>query len=397
MLPLFLAARNFIQRKRGAPAAAYIILLFSFAAISSLRPLTYVASQITADAPAISLMSLSALVLYVRFDRPTFLTAALSSLLLILSIGCKQNMVIAGLVLIIGTCWLFPRPFAWLYVGLLAAASVLVVAATALIYGGLTSIYYNDVIIPRAWPIDRHLIPGGASILLEACAPIALTLIGMVLMARIAGIDGHHSDRSRQFISIFFLLALVLAPVGLMTYCAWGGDANSFSHAVYFLLLGTVLASFELLSSHRYSRFTANLRAWFAWASLALLATGTTVPYRHSIADLFRRPPAAVQAHEYCSRNAGTVYFPANSIAAYLADHTFYHTYWGVMIRAETHQPLSRVEVLRYIPSRAQYVAVPRVYDPAYEPLLTFLAPHRITTSITGLADFEVFAIERSI
>jgi hypothetical protein len=375
---------------------AAILLLFSFAALASLRPLTYVASQITADAPAICLMALSVLVLYIRFDRPTFVTAASSSLLLILSIGCKQNMAIAGAVLGIAICWFFPRSFAALYAVLLAGASALVVAFTAFTYHGLKAIYYNDVIIPKEWPFQRSLIPGGASIFLDACALIALTMIGTVLIARRC----REAALCTVALVHFHLLPnrLCVGAIRPDHLCGMGGDANSFAHAVYFLLLGAVLTSFELISGcDRDSRFIETLRVWLAVAALAMLATSTRVQYRHSIPDLFRRTTSAVQAYNYCSHNAGKVYFPANSVAAYLAERTFYYTYWGVMILVEAHQPLSRAEVLRYIPPRAQYIAVPQVHDPAYEPLLTFVAPHRIAASIAGLSDFNVFEIERSI
>jgi hypothetical protein len=68
------------------------------------------------------------------------------------------------------------------------------------------------------------------------------------------------------------------------------------------------------------------------------------------------------------------------------------------MILVQAHQPLSRAEVLQYIPPRAQYVAVPQfIVDAAYEPLLALVAPHRIAASIAGLNDFNVFAIERTL
>jgi hypothetical protein len=399
MLPLLLAALEFVRRRGVASVDALTLLLFSFAALAALRPLAYVASQATADSPAICLMALSALVLYLRFDRPTFAVAATSSLLLVLSIGCKQNMMFAGAVLLVAVFWFFPGSFAWKYAVTLAGASLLVVAFIAFFYHGIKGVYYNDVIVPMAWPSARYAIAVGGTVLLDASVTITLTAIGTVLIARVADAGRLRFDGPCSFVLIFFLIAIALTPFSIMTFAAWGGDTNAFAPAVYFLLLGTVLTSFDLISDcNRNPRFTEAFRVWLVVAGLVLVATNPRPQYGYSTQILIHQVPPAVQAYNYCTLNPGKVYFPANSIAEYLADRTFYHTYWGVMILVQAHQPLSRAEVLQYIPPRAQYVAVPQfIVDAAYEPLLALVAPHRIAASIAGLNDFNVFAIERTL
>ena len=49
-----------------------------------------------------------------------------------------------------------------------------------------------------------------------------------------------------RFFFAFFAVAAVMAPVSIRTYAVVGGDVNSFSHSIYFLLLGTILAAADL-------------------------------------------------------------------------------------------------------------------------------------------------------
>ncbi len=386
----FVSARN-----RRLPWMDWLpLLVLCFTAVVCLRPLNYVACHVTADSPAICLMALSALILYFNRNRPRWTIAAWSSVALVFSVGCKQNMLMAALVIAAFVFFCFSRRFGMLYLFFSAAFSFLALAIVAFVYGSLSAVYFNDVFVPRHWPFVRSQLFSGAYHLYEnsIVLVVVLTGVGLILFLSEKSVPW---DRGSKPVLVFFAVSAALFPASLSTYAARGGDVNSFAHAIYFFLLGTVVLMFELMFLTKTKpQTTGSLRVWTVVAALALFGSGLPTRYNAEWASKVRHKPAAVQAYEFCKRNPGKVYFPSNSIGVYLAERKFYDTDWGVMILQIAGQQLSREEILKYIPEKAQYVALPREFESAGA-VMPFVAPHRQIVNVPGLEEFSVFRIER--
>jgi hypothetical protein len=194
---------------------------------------------------------------------------------------------------------------------------------------------------------------------------------------------------------MLFAIVLILVPSSISTYAAAGGDANSFAHAIYFLLLAILASVTEVTALlPRNSAARVLLQLWPLVVAWALLGSGVPLRYDSDWRKKVIQPPAAVEAFNYCKRNPGQVYFPANSMAVYFAERKFYETDWGVMIVSIVGRPPSRAEVLQHLPRAARYIALPRDFETAGA-VMPFVAPHRQLTSPPQLDRFYVYALER--
>jgi hypothetical protein len=128
--------------------------------------------------------------------------------------------------------------------------------------------------------------------------------------------------------------------------------------------------------------------------ALLLLASGMPMRFTWQEIALMQRTPPAVEAYKYDKQHPGEVYFPSNSVATYLAEGKFYETDWGILNLAVAGQSLRREDVFRYLPTQAEYLAVPKGFLPLYflTPLIT---PHLIAAQVPGLENFSVYRLER--
>jgi hypothetical protein len=375
------------------------LVLLALTAVGSLHTLNYVASHVTADSPAIGLMALAALLLYFHREQPRWTIAAWSSLATVLSIGCKQNMIIGGFVIALGVWFCFPRRFWWTFIAWIAAFSLAAVGAVIAIYHDLGAIYFNNVVIPSRYPvIVANLFPGTYR-LFESTAVLLLTFTGMSLIWFLTK-GSQKWPRVSPFILTFFGISAALALPSIRIYAASGGDVNDFAHATYFLLMGVFVAGGEVIVLNRSQpQAVSAMRILTVVAALTLLGAGLPTRYTAEWKEKMRQTPAAVQAYEYCKRNPGHVYFPYNTIGVYFAERKFYHTEWGVMIPVVAGERFTREEIFKYIPENAQYLALPRGYIPDHRGMLGALLVARdaAPVNIAGLEAFDVYPIERKV
>lgn len=396
LLPVYLALRHLVRTRGLEQRDGRFLLLFAFVGMMFLRPLNYVASIASADSPAICLMALSLLILYWDLDRPRWATAALSSLALVASVGCKQNMLIAAVVVLIIAFYFFGRNFAGRYLAFSALWIFLLMGAAVAIYGDLHVIYFNNVVIPSHIPVEKKNLFFGSYQVCEYGAALGVFLIGMVALRFLSPPEvAEFKTGPRQFPLAFFAVAAAMIPVSIRTYAVVGGDVNSFSHAVYFLLLGTILVCADLIvSTGSEGKMAIVLELWMITSGLLLLASGMPTQFNWQRIAIMGRPLPAVEAYKFDQQHPGEVYFPSNSVATYLAEGKFYETDWGVLNLAVAGQQLRREDIFRNLPSGAKYLAVPKGFLPLYF-LTPLIAPHLVPANLPGLENFSVYILER--
>ncbi len=393
LLPLALALGFQVKGNRLSRSDAWLLFVFGFVALVFLRPFNYVVSMVDSDAPAICFMTLSLLILYWKLEAPSRAMPAWSSLLLVLSIGCKQNMLVAGIVVLLTTVYFFGRAVAVRYVAWTILWGVCALGTVAAIYGNLRVVYFNNVTVPTHIHVEKGSLVFGTYDTYQYGAALVLFLVGVCLIWFLSAAEAR--PRSGRFLLAFFAVAAVMVPVSIRTYAIVGGDANAFSHALYFLLVGSILTAAELIAAlGRQPRPVAALRCWTIAAAFLLLASGAPMRFDRARIQLMRETPAALAAYRYDLQHPGEVYFPSNSVATYLAEGRLYETDWGVLNLTVAGQALNRQDVLRYLPPDAKYLAVPRgIVQPEY--LYPFFSPHRIPAKVPGLENFWVYLLER--
>jgi hypothetical protein len=397
VLPLVVAIRSMVQRQGLGGIDSRLVMLLAFTAIVLLRPLNYVATLVTADAPAICLMALCLLILRSTLQSPRWVVAAGCSLMMTLSVACKQNMLIAGLIVTASVFFFFGRRFALQFFGFTFLWIVGSMAIATGIYGNLQVIYLNNVVVPSHIPVVPGRMAHGATLLYEYASSLLLFMVGTGMMWFLTTYRGreHFKPQSRRFVIVFFVISVAFVPSSLRTFAVVGGDVNSFSHLLYFLIMGITLALAELMVSFgSQARFASALRIWILTFGFFGMGLSQVRHFDALHRAILLEPLPAMQAYEYDKQNPGLVYFPSNSIGTYLAEHRFYGSDWGVLNLSLAGQPLQRRDLLRYIPAEAKYVALPNSYG-LMDYLLPFYAPHRISVQIPGLKNFSVFALER--
>lgn len=372
------------------------LLLFPLAAIASLRPLNYIASFVTADSPSTCLMALSVIFLYRDRNQSTWKTAAYSSLALVLSLGCKQNMAFAALVVVLAVFYFFGRRFGWSYLAFTSVFAALGIGLVIAVYRDVRAIFFNSVLAGLHMSIVKANLFPGTYRLFENMAVLALTLTGMGLILFLTKGSISWPSQSR-FILTFFVVTAVLSFSGIRFYAVVAGDVNDLSHAIYFFVLAIVVSAFELLLLTRDKpQAVTALRILIVAATLALFGSGLPLRYNAQWKTRVSHTPSGIEAYEYDKQNPGYVYFPYNTIGVYFAEHKFYMTEWGVVNLEIANERFTRDEIVKYIPRNARYIAMPRDYivdDPGA--IVPFVAPHHLEASIPGLKDFVVFSIER--
>ncbi len=399
-IPFALVARYFVKEYGFTLSQWGPLLLVPFTAIAALRPLSYIATFVAADAPSTCLMAISIWLLY-RGSRggaqPTAKTAIYSSLALALSLGCKQNMVFGAVTLIAVAFYFFGRKFGRLYLAYTAIFGLLALGLVVAVFHDIRAIYFNSVLIGLRYTIVKANLFPGAYRLFENASVLGLILIAMWLVLFLTKGSEPRLQDSRPIL-IFFLVAGVIGLSDIRFYAVRGGDVNDLSHGLYVFILGLVVAGFELLVLTRSNpKATLALRIIAVAGALALIGSGLPTRYDAAWKLKVRHTPSGVAAYEFDKANPGQVYFPFNPVSVYMAEHRFYTTEWGVVNLWLAYQSFTPREILKFIPEHARYVAMPRDYmEDDAGVVIPYVAPHLVQAVVPALEkNFVVYRIER--
>jgi len=393
-LPALLVYFDYRKQIQARSLAACMVGFFTL--IVCLSPIAHVGSLVSADAPAIGFASLCALKLFPLDTSSPRRTAWWSSLFLALSVACKQNMLFLALpiLVLLGLrpqgrrilSWYIPAAFVW---------TISLLLLFRVIYGDFGGIIFNNVIIPRRWPLDRHRILDGARFLYQAWLSPAFVAGGLLAIGYLSPFASSPQRVRECCLRPLFLAgcALTLLPISLMTFAAAGGTDNSFAHLMYFFSLSILVLSLELLSAYpSASKPESAVVYWQTIASvLILIATAQLKLSPFSVRQAFGQSPADT-AYSFLKTHGDEVYFPTYPVSTYLATGHFVHAEWGIMNRILGGRPPSAADVWKFAPPGARLLAYP---PGGRRVLIRYMAPHQIRTRADGLDGFEVYMIER--
>jgi hypothetical protein len=364
-------------------------LLAALAALAS-PPLCYSATQIHSDAPALGLAGL-AIWLAMRPGGTTgWGPALLASALGWLSVWSKQTMIVLPLCLPLWA-WAIAGAKAGLRCGVAAVATGGVIAAAFLLRFDRDAMLFNAVLWPGHLPW-KGSTPGNLADALVELLPQILPFAVVLGAGPIRRAWACHGSRS-WFLPVAVGVAMV--PLALLGRVKKGGDLNSFSPALYPLLLACAA---------RVVRYAANTewRRPLVAALVGLAALG--VPAFIRDAKTYARLRPARAEVDYLAAHPGAVYFPWHPLAHLVAEGRPTHHLHSVWERGVAGYPVPRDHAMGYIPGGCRFVAFPlKRLGPVVGFAWSFellehhdlLGPGARPVRLAGLPDYECYALRR--
>lgn len=387
-LPLAACCRPF--EKGAGRGWRFGVLVSSTLAMLLMPSLQYSTTFLHADAPALGLTGLSCL-LALRKNGRSF-AAALSCAL---AIWTKQTLVTLPIALVIWA-WIEGGPRRAVRTGSMLVATVAASCVVVALLFDRDSIYLNLVQIPGGVPWRGHAPWNLGSTGLELLFHAAPLLFAGLLVTQVQPKGVEEAARSRCH--LFALTATLLVPMAVLGRVKQAGDVNSFSPALYPLLLA-VASRASAVVLPELSRVRLVLAA-----TLAGLSTLGIVRLHDEIRLLAIERPRDAEV-SYLTEHPGSVYFPWNPAVHVALGGRPTHHLFSAWERGVAGYPVDESHLRSAIPPGCEYVAFPLK---RLGPVMGFgscvqmlrrdglLAEPETPIRLAGLPDYECFKLART-
>ena len=228
------------------------------------------------------------------------------------------------------------------------AAWLLALGVVFVAWFGFDGLWVNLVALPRQFPLTpdplRRTQELGLALALYVVLPAAGLLAGRRAVFRRA--------------SPWLLPALVwlfLLPMALLSFFGHGGSSNSLNGVLY---LFPVAACAAVAWVGRLAPRTAP-----AWIAAGIVAVLTRQLSASPLLPLRPMTEHLAVGEALARRFPGRVYFPWNPLVTFFAEHRFYHTEDGMMVREITGHGRARADALRDLPPAWSITAIPAWRD----------------------------------
>lgn len=383
----------FMHARRAAGVWTALLLAIAFFAFTlNTEGLAFSSMGFSPDAATIGFAGLACAILFFHDGRRPWLDPVWITTCTYCSIGSKQNMAVLLAVLPIFGWFLHGRAFVIRLMVCFAAGLVVSLAVIKAVYGDLYAVYFDNVVMPRHFPLRWGEGPFAVQYLYGELA-FLLFAIGCLAFLFYGGSSPKPSRMASARVLLFASMTVCVTPFSILGVIFWGGAQNALSPTLYFALLTLIALSYVLLIETP----VASGRSQPALAVLALFAAlHAPLLSRHyyplsKIRSDFGKS-SSVLAYNYDLGHPGEVYFPFNQVVVYFAEHEFYHADWGIGNLVLAKVPFSVEEVRRCIPPRARYVAYPP--DVRDNWLAPYLTSHFKKAQLSELPGFSVFEME---
>ena len=388
-MALYFAPLLWVHRR--AAGDSHLIGVYGFLACASLvlaSPGTnYSALNIHVDASAACAAVLAAGILATGRGTPSRRALAVSAMLAVLSVACKQTM--APLPVALAVFLLLsdgPRTFVR-YLCCELAAGVAIGGAILLLFRPPRDLWFNVI-----WLATHRPAVGGLPRMLEGLArerfclaAVVPALIALAVIAWLSGSGGRRAWLAGNRWLVFVLAALFQAPFALKAWVTAGGDYNHLGAVTLFIALAATLA------------LTVGKGPGVAGLVQRALLVGivaATLPFPwdlgHALATI-RDNPSEV-AFRYEKAHPGRAYFPFNPLAPLLASGHLTHFDVSLSERAEAGCPIAPAQFAAGLPPHFQLVAWPSTYDSPGAPSVVHLLQSMRPVHEPGLEGWQVFA-----
>ncbi len=362
-----------------------------------LEPLRYSCIRIHADAPGIFFGALAIIALCDE-KRPRMWALIASAVCAVLSVWAKQPFVglPVGLCIFLAVTEGAQRLVRYFLLLLLATAVISGVFAA--IYGA-HGLYFNLFWIPghQAWKNAAHLMALFQSsrwlltLGFTVFAGLTACLIYLAGLGELSFASRRTAGRRKIWCASLFA-GVCLIPFSLMGVSKQGGDVNSFSFCLFFLLLAFMLLLQEgiIVSEHSTGRM-----AKAATVGVMAIAMVFTVPFIAQIPGMIKALPNSNQevAYRYVLAHPGQVYFPWFPLVHLMAEGGDYNSAYGLWDHIAAGVGPTEQEFRAHIPAAARAVAFGRDGSQVNDiDLMTFLPEFNCAWRDSKLRGFVVLS-----
>lgn len=351
-----------VAASRGQSRMSILPFLATGFMILYLEPLQYSCIRVHADAPGLFFGALA--ILAVCDEKYPPLCGLLgSAIFAIFSVWAKQPFIGVPIGLCIFIAITQGRRRLVQYVSLLVLAGIAVGAIFVWIFG-LHELYFNLLWMPahQPWKNPSKTMEMFQSFrwMTSIFFPIFVGLAASVMY--LANKENLNSRSLGSFAAgkIWFaslLVGICQVPFSLLGVSKLGGDINSFSFSLFFLLLALML----LLQDGTISATSTTLYRVSRASILALMfvAMSFTVPFIALIPKQLRALPNTEQelAFRYIRVHPGQVYFPWFPLVHWMGEHADYNAAYGLWDHASAGIVPTEQEFRNYMPPSPKAVA----------------------------------------
>jgi len=327
-------------------------------------------------------------------DRPPRKRAlAVSAVLAMLAVACKQTMAPVAIALPIFVLVVDGRRAFARYVAVQVAASAAIFAAMLALFRPPRDLLFNTFSLaiqqPRTDTIPARMMQGVFQVRSELAAAAAPLLLLIAVFALTPG-SIRQKIREHRWLVFLWMAALQL-PIELRAWTTDGFDVNHLGLITLFVALATTLGLVSL--------WKPDANANEKWAGLAargllagMLLAHLPLPL-HIFRDLKRvRTNTTQVAYNYERQHPGRAYFPRNPLATLLAEGKLTHFDPALLNRELAGFPISQEQLAAGLPTAYELVAYPPGQGPRAAILRDFLVNKPLVEE-PGLKRWRVYRI----
>jgi hypothetical protein len=383
------------QDQRWSRPAVFLLAVMASLTSPALR---YSATQIHSDAPALGFAGLACWVALRAGPDARWRAIFAAATCAWLSVWSKQTMISVPAMLPVWAAVMAGRRAGFRFaIGVLAAGAV--VSAGCLVMWGGDALLFNAFLWPGRLPWKGSTPANLAETFVELL-PHAFPFLLIVAATQ------HRSESSRANLGRWLLPVLIgasLVPLAILGRVKKGGDVNSFSPALYPLLLACCERLLEVLLERQ-----ANAGFGQAWRRLlAVTLAGLTLlvmPGFVKDAKLYAKLRPSRAEYQFLRTHPGEAYFPWHPLAHLEAEGRLTHHAHSVWERGVAGFVVPRSHVISGIPAGCRYVCFPlKRFGPAvgfgwsFELLEAhaFLKKNATPIKVAGLPDYECYELRR--
>ncbi|NEQ77600.1 MAG: hypothetical protein F6K23_34055 [Okeania sp. SIO2C9] len=381
-LPFLVVATFYIRKSRLMFFYGLQFLLITFFYVVNNQALEYTAFDIHVDSPSLSLGAISCLLIYFSFitqdDQKNLYLISFAGVTTVLAIWAKHNLILLPLAII--TYLIITGKFKIFKLYLISLIgsgiffSLIIIAIFSheyLFFSMVESMAKQpnvlknfNLSVAKLSSVNRTLLRASLE-LLTMIWPFALIILSHVV---ITVKKGKYSNLNTWLIynpySLFFITFFYMIPLAIASRIKWGGNINSLSIAIYFMVLAAFIMFIEVVYKNQANGIKRVINIQKILTIIVVFAIFCSqINYLKSSPKRINTALNNLQnnnlevSFQYMLKNPNQVYFPDYPLSSAMAERKIYHSIKGLNDREAGRLRLTAQHFQQYIPSKMKYIA----------------------------------------